>query len=376
MATGTMASRKLISGRSVRWDETRASRAYADGVWIHETLADSLRQAALADPHRVLLIDGAHRIDAAALCARSTALARALSARFPEGSVVSFMLPNWHEAAVIYMAATLAGMLVNPILPSFRDRELAYILRDLGARMIFIPSNFRQYDYGAMLSRVCADLQPAPQVVVLRGPAAGHESYDRLIDGVADSKPLPTLQPDAARMILYTSGTTGGAKGVLHSHNTLHALIQQIRAHWLVAPGDRFLVPSPIGHVGGSIYAFECPLLLGTTAVLMDQWNATDAIRLFEHEGCSHMAGATPFLQQLLAAAESAGTRLPGLKLFVCGGASVPPSLIRAAAGYFDRAVVTRVYGSTEVPSPPSGPPNPAKRPKVPIRTAVPGWRT
>jgi acyl-CoA synthetase (AMP-forming)/AMP-acid ligase II len=151
-------------------------------------------------------------------------------------------------------------------------------------------------------------------------------------------------------MILYTSGTTGGAKGVLHSHNTLHALIQQIRAHWLVESGDKFLIPSPIGHVGGSIYAFECPLLLGTTAVLMDQWNAADAIRLFEREGCTHMAGATPFLQQLLVAAESAGTKLPGLKLFVCGGASVPPSLIRAAAGYFERAVVTRVYGSTEVP--------------------------
>ena len=51
-----------------------------------------------------------------------------------------------------------------------------------------------------------------------------------------------------------------------------------------------------------------------------------------------------------LAAARRAQTRLPDLKLFVCGGASVPPSLIREAADYFERAVVTRVYGSTEVP--------------------------
>ena len=62
------------------------------------------------------------------------------------------------------------------------------------------------------------------------------------------------------------------------------------------------------------------------------------------------MAGATPFLAQMLAAAERAGTRLPDLKVFICGGASVPPSLIRRAAAYFERAVVTRVYGSTEVP--------------------------
>ena len=46
----------------------------------------------------------------------------------PTGSVVSFMLPNWHEAAVMYLAATLAGMVVNPILPSLRDRELRFIL--------------------------------------------------------------------------------------------------------------------------------------------------------------------------------------------------------------------------------------------------------
>jgi acyl-CoA synthetase (AMP-forming)/AMP-acid ligase II len=62
------------------------------------------------------------------------------------------------------------------------------------------------------------------------------------------------------------------------------------------------------------------------------------------------MAGATPFLEGLLAAAERADTRLPDLKVFICGGASVSPSLLRRAAAYFDRAVVTRVYGSTEVP--------------------------
>ena len=151
-------------------------------------------------------------------------------------------------------------------------------------------------------------------------------------------------------MVLYTSGTTGRPKGVLHSHNSMHALITQLRDHWQVQPGDRFLVPSPIAHIGGSIYAFECPLLLGTSAVLMDRWNADTAVELIDDSGCTHIAGATPFLEQLLAAAERAGTRLPELKLFVCGGASVAPSLIRRAADYFERAAVTRVYGSTEVP--------------------------
>jgi cyclohexanecarboxylate-CoA ligase len=82
----------------------------------------------------------------------------------------------------------------------------------------------------------------------------------------------------------------------------------------------------------------------------MDRWDADEAVMLMQAEHCTHLAGATPFLGQLLAASERAGTRLPELKLFICGGASVSPSLIRRATSYFERAAVTRVYGSTEVP--------------------------
>jgi acyl-CoA synthetase (AMP-forming)/AMP-acid ligase II len=120
--------------------------------------------------------------------------------------------------------------------------------------------------------------------------------------------------------------------------------------HWLIAPDDRFLVPSPISHIGGSIYAFEMPVMLGTSAVLMDQWDAVAGLALMRDRQITHMAGATPFLEQLLAAAQAAEERLPDLKLFVCGGAGVPPGLIEDAAAHFSDAVVTRVYGSTEVP--------------------------
>jgi acyl-CoA synthetase (AMP-forming)/AMP-acid ligase II len=267
----------------------------------------------------------------------------------PAGSVVSFMLPNWQEAAVVYLAATLAGMVVSPILPSLRDHELRFILDDADSRIIFVPSVFRGHDYATMLGRVCASLASPPEVVVVRGEPGAHTGYGDVFGAPAAAE-LPALDPDAVRMILYTSGTTGRPKGVLHTHNSLHALISQIGAHWRVDPGDTFLVPSPIAHIGGSIYAFEMPLLLGTTAVLMESWNADDAVTLMLDRHCTHMAGATPFLQQLLAAADRAGTRLPDLKVFICGGASVPPSLIRKAAGYFESASVTRVYGSTEVP--------------------------
>jgi acyl-CoA synthetase (AMP-forming)/AMP-acid ligase II len=341
--------RRLIAGRSVRWDDARAAAAYADGLWVPETLADALARAAEQEPGRAVIVDGDVRLDARTLHQRSLALARVLAARFRPGSAISFMLPNWHEAAEIYLAATLAGLVVNPVLPSLRDHDLIFMLRDVESRMIFIPGEFRGHDYAAMMSRVVAELPAPPQVAVVRDTPGIHLAYQSLFDA-APNQALPVLQPDAVRMIMYTSGTTGSPKGVMHSHNSIHALVQQIRMHWLVDPGDKFLVPSPISHIGGSIYAFEFPLLLGTTAVLMDRWNAEDGAQIMAAERITHMAGATPFLEQLLEATRAAGTQLPDLKLFICGGASVPPSLIREAAAYFEQAVVTRVYGSTEVP--------------------------
>jgi len=356
----TQAMARRQAGRfSIRWDEDRARIARAQGHWVDATLADALERAACETPDRVLLVDGATRLDARTLHARARALAMALVGRMEPGSVVSFMLPNWHEAAIVYCGATLAGMVVNPILPSLRDHDLAFSLADAGSRIVFVPAIFRGHDYAAMLARVAAGMVDPPEIVVLRGVEDGADTFTQMLHA-GDTACLPPRDPDAVRMVMYTSGTTGRPKGVLHTHNSIHALIGQIGRHWHVAPGDSFLVPSPISHIGGSIYAFEAPLLLGTRAVLMDQWDPQAALALMAAEGVTHMAGATPFLQHLLACARAAGDHLPALKFFVCGGASVPPALIEEARGWFARAVVTRVYGSTEVPVITVGAPDPA----------------
>ena len=138
----------------MRVDDDRAADAYRRGLWVRATLADSLRDAAQRTPERTVLVDGDIRLDCRTLHEQASTLAHSLMARMPPGSVVSFMLPNWHEAAVIYLAATLAGMVVNPILPSLRDRELQFILSDADSRTIFVPADFGKHDYVAMLDRV------------------------------------------------------------------------------------------------------------------------------------------------------------------------------------------------------------------------------
>lgn len=340
--------RKSVRGRSIRWSEERTQSAYEQGHWVSATLVDKLVAAVHETPDRVLVIERSHALTVSELYAKASILAAELSARYPSGSVISFMLPNWYEAAIIYVAITLSGMVAHPILPSLRAYDLRVMLADVESRMIFVPSSFRQHDYVAMMSEVTEALYAKLDVVVLRGDVGPFASFGSMLQGHAITP--NKLEPDAVRMIMYTSGTTGRPKGVMHSHNSLHALIRQLGECWQIEPGDSFLVASPISHIGGSIYAFECPLLLGTTAILHESWDPVAAVADMRSYRCTHFAGATPFLIGLLAAAQDAGTRLPDLKVFICGGASVPPTLIQEAVAYFENAAVTRVYGSTEVP--------------------------
>ena len=219
MQSPEQSGRRIIAGKSIRWDEEQAKAAYAQGHWVHETLADTLKQIATKNPERILVVDGAVQLDAHTLQEQAEALARVMLRCFPVGSVISFMLPNWHETAVIYLATTLAGMIAHPILPSLREHDLRYMLKDVDSRMIFIPEQFRQHDYANMLANVIATLETPPQVVVLRGDTHQHIAYEALfqdIDSQARIKhPLPTVDANAVRMIMYTSGTTGNPKGGL-----------------------------------------------------------------------------------------------------------------------------------------------------------------
>jgi acyl-CoA synthetase (AMP-forming)/AMP-acid ligase II len=351
MATAAEQGRRVINGWSLRWDEARAAQARAQGVWPDETSGDMALREVERDPERVIVVDARRQLTLRELVDESQALARAFVARgLKPGDVISIMLPNWHEATIIYLAATFAGLVANLILPNYRNNEVVFTLDDCGAKMIFVPEIFRKFDYVAMMQAVNAGLQKPVEVVVLRGNARGATEYATLFGKSHGDVALPDVDPDSVKMVMYTSGTSGRPKGVLHSHNTISAAVTQIHRYWHVEEGDCFFVPSPVSHIGGSIYAFELPLLARTKVVLQEAWEPDAAVTAFETHGCTHMAGATPFLQALLVAAQKAGTRLPKLKVFICGGASVPASLIREAAARFENCIVSRVFGCTEVP--------------------------
>lgn len=326
-------------------------RFRATGAWRDRTVALAARELALRSPDARVFFGAAPEYDAARVVADAEALAASLvELGIRPGEVVSFQLPNWPEAAVVDLACALVGAVVTPIVPIYRDAEVGQMLADSGSRVHFATESFRGYDYAAMLERVRARLPALGQVVWVRG-ARGAAGYDALVTGGRGrGVPLPDVDPSAVKLLLYTSGTTGRPKGVLHNHDTLTRFIDNCARHWHVRPGESLLMPSPVTHITGYGFGLEMPFLAGTRTLLMETWDAAEAARLIDAHGVVGTVSATPFLQELAETAKRTGTRLPTLRFFGCGGAAVPPDLVRNANSTFAQACAFRVFGCSEAP--------------------------
>ncbi len=320
------------------------------GIWDLHTIADLAYDLVAADPEFIAFVDGEHTMTRAQWVADAGALSATLHERgLRPGDVVAFQIPNWHEAAVINLAAAMSGFVVNPIVPIYRDAEVSQMLADCGARAFFVAQRFRNYDFAAMATRIAPILPALAHVFTVRGD--GPQDFAALVEagrGVGFDR--PQVDPLGVKMVLYTSGTTGKPKGVLHSHVTLQRIVRESARHWGVQAGAGTLMPSPVTHVSGFANGLEMPLICGTQTVLMESWNAAAALALIDRHQLVGTVAATPFLVELAAAARAGGRRLPSLRFFACGGAAVPADVIPAADAAFANAHAFRVFGSSEVP--------------------------
>jgi acyl-CoA synthetase (AMP-forming)/AMP-acid ligase II len=344
-----------------RLDEQTIAQYRADGSWRDRTIADLLDAFCESAPGQTLVIDGTHQVTAGRVRDDALRLAGVLARRgLRAGDVVSFQLPNWYEAVLVELACAYGGYVCNPIVPIYRDAEVSFILADAGSRVLFVAEQFRGFDYAAMVQRLRPELPQLQEVVYARPQDASRLSFETFM--AEPTAPVPgRSDPNDIKLILYTSGTTSRAKGVLHTHNTLDTEIRNV-IDWLrLDSTDVILMPSTLGHITGYLYGIHLPITLRCPVVLMDIWDARKAADLIDAHGVTFTIGATPFLQELARVAEQEKRPMPSLRYFPTGGAPVPPDVVYAARRAFARCMPFRVYGSTEAPTVTLGVPDPEK---------------
>lgn len=316
----------------IRTRLTPALRAEWIGSWPDTTFSDVLRARARRHARKLAVADGHRRLTFGQLDALADRVAGGLAALgVRAGDVVSSQLPNRAESAVLFFAAGRLGAAHNPIVPIYGGRELRFILGQARS-VVFVGHD------PTSVERIRAEL-PALRHVLAAG---------ELPEG--DPPPPGLAAADDVAVLLYTSGTAAEPKGALHSSNTLLAECAAQAGYHGMGNDEVFVMPSPVGHISGLIYGVLLPAWLGATSVLMERWDPGEFLALVEAERGTFCGGATPFLQGVADHPDLERFDLSSLRLFPCGGADVPPDLIRRAARRLG-VRTGRGYGSTEFPS-------------------------
>jgi 3-phosphoshikimate 1-carboxyvinyltransferase len=288
----------------------------------------------------VLALDAAGEVirltwsELAAGADRTASLLRSLGVR--PGEPVAFQLPNQAEFVTVAVGALRIGAVCEPLMPIFRERELEFMLRESGARVLFVPGSFRGRDYAAMAHGLRDRLPALDHVVVI-----GDEHEARAFDA------MPAPDPDAIAQLLFTSGSTGEPKGVLHRHATLDRAADAHIAHFGLGPGDLVYVPSPLAHQTGFLYGMWIALRLGVPQLLQQGWDAELGFEAMGRFGATFVQAATPFLADLVGVAEERGETPGALRTFVATGAAIPRELAREARELLG-AEVGGAWGTTE----------------------------
>jgi cyclohexanecarboxylate-CoA ligase len=313
---------------------------------------DVARQARRApDGIAAVAVDAAGRdstLTWAELWERSGAAATTLlSCGVRAGDAVAYQLPNRLEFLTLTLGALRIGAICEPLMPIFRDRELRFMLAESAAPVLIVPGRFRGHDHGKMARKLIDELASIRHLIVLPDEGEpGSEASDPDEPAVAARRP----QPSAIAQLLFTSGSTGEPKGVLHRHEVLDRAADAHIAHFGLRANDVIYIPSPLAHQTGWLYGMWIAWRLGATQVIQESWDSEVAFDAIGRCGVTFTQAATPFLADLVRVADdrgrTGGARNP-LRMFVATGAAIPRELARRARDVLG-AEVGGGFGTTE----------------------------
>jgi cyclohexanecarboxylate-CoA ligase len=341
--------------------ETTLTQAQIDhytghGYWLNRTITDYLDDVVARTPDKVAAIDARGQITYAELKRLSDRCALGLlELGVRPGDVVSFQLPNWIEWLVVHYAVTRIGAVNNPLIPIYREREVGFMVRLARSKVMVVPREFRSFDYPAMVDRLRPQLPDLQHLLVVDGETRGGQtSWAEFLatpwEERRNAGELAGLRPDPndVTLLIFTSGTTGEPKGVMHTHNTLVAANAPL-ADRVGLDGDSVIhMASTFAHLTGFLYGARLPAQLGATGVYQDVWNAERFVQLVAEHEITCTSAATPFLHDTLGAPNLADHDVSSLQRFCCFGAPIPRVIVREAQVRLPGVAVLGGWGQSE----------------------------
>ncbi|MER5639831.1 AMP-binding protein [Kitasatospora sp. NPDC002227] len=270
------------------------------------------------------------------------------------GQVVLVQLPNLWQVGALLLACARLGAVVAPVMMTLGPRELERVLDRLEVGVCVTTGEWAGVRHGEAVAEMAPRLPKLRHRVVLdpQGAPAGAVDFTGHFerpDRAGLVPDAPAEDPDRVAMVLFTSGTSGEPKGVLHTANTLYAGTSALVAAEEFGPADRWFVTQALTHLFGAMCCILDPLLSGGTAVLADRWEPAAVLDIVAENGVTMLAGAPPFVGQLLAEAERTGRELPALRMVLSGATTVPGQLVTGVPRVWGVPLRT-AWAMTEVP--------------------------
>jgi cyclohexanecarboxylate-CoA ligase len=308
-----------------------------NGWWRDQTFLDDLRRATHDTPAKTAVVarraatGGQTTLD----YARLDHLTRRCAAALTElgvrpGDTVAVQLTDRWELAVLALACLRAGARVCPLLPVYRRRELQVML-GLTEPRVFVTMAEHDGDRLADLGvELAAGIPALTHVAVADGPAGeGTLPFERhFFDTPWEEHHDVTgheTGPDDPYLVLFTSGTTGEPKGVLHSPNTLHAAIHGEAGVYGLDDTLVMTTTSAYTHYTGFVQGMLMPIMLGGTMAISDAHDGAAVLDLLADHHVTFCYAAPHYLAALLAEQRARPRDLTALRHLVSGSAPVPP---------------------------------------------------
>jgi long-chain acyl-CoA synthetase len=309
------------------------------------TVGSVWNEAERATPEKIAVLAKGRRLTYREMgeSIRRTLIGLVLRWRLESGTFVALLTPNCPEFAISYFAITSAGAIVQPLDERLTSEEIKAVLLDSGARYLIVHRTL-----WPKFEKIRAEIPALKGVLGIDFIPAGGELFDDWLTRPAEGISRADVNARYVAEIMYTSGTTGEAKGVLRTHANVRAASRNAIRGFGYRGSDVIAIVMPLSHSSG-LTSQMLPLLeLGGTLLLLDGFEVDRLLAEIRDERVTCMRAIPAMMRMLLASADFTAHALPSLRLLVNSSAPIDPETYRALKHRFPAIQVMNSYGLTE----------------------------